>query len=108
MRRHEVNTIHTYLSYAMGSGDFYGLGLIFKELGENSSISAQDIFEIGYNSMSGYTFVALENGIEIVSQGKEVEFLIRNFDDGEEYFFATYKWAEEKLAEFNKINFKYF
>ena len=108
MKRHEINTIHTHLSYTMGSNDFYGLGLMFQEVGENTSISSEDIFEIGYNPSSGFTFIVLENGIEIVSQGKNIEFLIRNFEDGNEYFFDTYKEAEDRLQEFNEINFKYF
>ncbi len=60
-----------------------------------------DIMEggIGFNPNSGYVYIALENGISICSMlGREAEFLVTNFEDGEESFFDKYEDAE-KFAE---------
>jgi len=56
--------------------------------------SAEDIMEIGFNSNSGYTYIALENGVSICSMlGRDVEYLITNFNTGEESFFDDYSKA---------------
>lgn len=50
---------------------------------------------IGFNPNSGYTYIALENGITICSMmGRSVEYLVTNMNNGEEYFFDTYEEAE--------------
>jgi hypothetical protein len=62
----------------------------------------EEIMEVGFNSNSGYVYIALENGISICSfMGREVEYLVTNFDDGEEFFFESYKEAMEKQEQFN-------
>ena len=54
---------------------------------------------IGFNSNSGYVYIALENGISICSMlGATVDFLVTNSEDGEESFFDTY----EEAIEFSK------
>ena len=71
-----------------------GLSQVFKAY---SSIN-ENIMEggIGFNPNSGYVYIALENGISICSMlGREVEFLVTNFDNGEETFFDNYEEAEE-------------
>ena len=58
----------------------------------------EDIMEsgIGFNKYSGYVYIALENGISICSAfGKDVEYLVTDFNDGQEYFFDTYEEAEQ-------------
>lgn len=51
----------------------------------------EQIMEIGFNSNSGYVYIALENGISICSLlGNSVEYLVTDFDNGEEYFFQHY------------------
>lgn len=51
----------------------------------------EDIMEIGFNDKSGYVYIALENGITIVSKfGQEVEYLTVNYDTGEEQFWSEY------------------
>lgn len=70
-----------------------GLALCFSAYAEHSA--GEDILEIGFNSNSGYVYIALENGISICSMlGREVEFLVTDFNDGHEYFFPTYHEAE--------------
>jgi hypothetical protein len=49
---------------------------------------------VGFNPNSGYVYIALENGVTICSMlGREVEYLVTNFDTGNEYFFDTYEEA---------------
>ena len=49
---------------------------------------------IGFNPNSGYTYIALENGISICSMlGREVEYLVTDFYNGEERFFDNYEEA---------------
>ena len=48
----------------------------------------EEIMEENFNLRSGYVYIALENGIQIVSKlGKEAQFLIYDFETGEEMFF---------------------
>ena len=57
-----------------------------------------DIMEggIGFNPNSGYVYIGLENGISICSMlGRETEFLVTNFENGEETFFNDYGMALE-------------
>ena len=52
----------------------------------------------GFNKMSGYVYIALENGISICSCfGREVEYLVTDYETGEEYFYETYEEALNKL-----------
>ncbi len=69
-----------------------GLGLCFSAYAEHCAGLS---FECGFNPNSGYVYIALENGVSICSMlGREVEYLVTNFDNGEEYFFPTYRDAE--------------
>ena len=53
---------------------------------------------IGFNNNSCYTYIALENGISICSkEGKDVEYIVFDFETGEEYFLETNIQAENKL-----------
>jgi len=57
---------------------------------------------IGFNSNSGYTYIALENGICICSMlGADVEYLITNIETGEETFFDNHEEAEDLLSTLN-------
>jgi hypothetical protein len=58
---------------------------------------------VGFNPNSGYVYIALENGVTICSMlGNEVEYLVTNFDTGNEYFFDTYE--EASTFEVDSIN----
>lgn len=61
------------------------------------------IMEIGFNPNSGYTYIALEHFcISICSMmGRDVEYLVTDFDNGEEYFFDSYEDAVEKQLTIN-------
>lgn len=59
---------------------------------------------VGLNQNSGYIYIALENGITICSMlGRRVEYLVTDFEDGEEYFFDEYDEAQN-FDPSNKIN----
>jgi len=52
----------------------------------------EDIMECGFNQMSGYVYIALENGIQIASCfGQDVDYIKYDFETSEEYFFDTYE-----------------
>lgn len=63
-----------------------------------------DISQIGFNDNSGYVYIALEeNGISICSfMGQNVEYLVTDFETGEESFFQDYQEAV-KHSEFINI-----
>ncbi|MGL4791352.1 MAG: hypothetical protein ACRCW1_08090 [Anaerotignaceae bacterium] len=70
-----------------------GLALCFSAYAEHSA--GEDILEIGFNSNSGYVYIALENGISICSMlGRSVEYLVSDWNTGEEHFFDSYHEAE--------------
>jgi hypothetical protein len=55
----------------------------------------ESILEIGFNENSGYTYIALENGVTICSMmGGNVEFLVTDFETGEEMFFNRFQYEE--------------
>jgi len=61
----------------------------------------EDIMQIGFNPNSGYTYIALENGVSICSSmGDDAHYNVTNPEDGEEFFFESYKEAEYKLSTF--------
>lgn len=72
-----------------------GLSNVFKAYAEECS--REDIMEIGFNANSGYVYIALENGITIASSmGQRVEYIVTDFESGEESFFDNYTLALNK------------
>ena len=62
-------------------------------------VGTEEIMEMGFNPNSGYTYIALENGISICSSmGGDVEYLITNMETGEETFLDSYQDAESCMA----------
>jgi hypothetical protein len=54
----------------------------------------EDIMECGFNKMSGYVYIALENGVQIASCfGQSVDYIVYQFESDEEEFFDTYAEA---------------
>lgn len=78
-----------------------GLSKCFEAYAKNCA--NYEIFEIGFNDVSGYTYIALEDEpIIICSQlGRDVEYLVTNFEYGNEMFFDTY---DEAITELKKLN----
>jgi len=53
---------------------------------------------IDMNNNSGYVYIALENGVQIVSCfAQDVEYVVSDFENGEEEFFDSYNEAYNKL-----------
>lgn len=78
-----------------------GLAKVWKAYANNCS--REDIFEVGFNQYSGYVYIALEYGITLASAfGQDVEFLVTDNENGEEFFLDTYEEAEDKLEELNE------
>lgn len=70
----------------------------------NEAIMHDEIMHdgIGFNPNSGYVYMALESGITIASMlGRAVDYLLTDFETGEEFFFDTYKDAENHLKTLN-------
>jgi hypothetical protein len=73
-----------------------GLSKCFAAYADNCA--GEDINTIGFNPNSGYTYIALENGLQICSMlGREVEYLITDSNTGEETFFDSYEEAIEVI-----------
>lgn len=55
-----------------------------------------DIMSVGFNPNSGYVYIALMDGVQICSMlGRGVEFVVTDFETGEEFFFDTYEEATQ-------------
>jgi len=66
-----------------------GLSKCFQAYADNCA--GEDILEVGFNPNSGYTYIALENGVSICSMlGGDVEYLVTEFKNGREHFFKYY------------------
>jgi hypothetical protein len=58
----------------------------------------EDIMECGFNKMTGYVYIALENGVQIASCfGQDVEYITYDFENGEESFFDSYEEAYSNI-----------
>jgi len=82
----------------MGSMDIESMHIVikaFRDLNSNEYIMDGGT---GFNTNSGYVYIALENGITLASCfGQSVDYIVSDFETGEEYFYDTYKEADDKL-----------
>ena len=91
--------IHNYEN--MGSLDKKSLELVWKAY--NDTRLNEEIFEIGFNLSSGNVYIALENGVSIASCfGQPVDYIVTDYNNGEEFFFDTYDEAYKKLKKLNE------
>lgn len=92
----QINGLNESIAYCEAKGLSLCFGAYAEECGR------EDILEIGFNSNSGYVYIALENGVTICSMlGRAVEYLVTDFEDGEEHFFDSYHEAETFLQSVN-------
>ena len=85
------------LKDSIASCEAQGLSKCFQAYADNCP--GEYIMEIGFNPNSGYTYIALDNGITICSMlGREVEYLIVSFMDGEETFYNQYEEALNEIT----------
>lgn len=90
----EIMKLQELLEKGIAYTEAKGLAKCFDAYAENANY--EQIFESGFNANSGYVYIALENGITICSMlGREVEYLVTDFNDGEEYFYDEYSEALE-------------
>jgi hypothetical protein len=91
----ELNNINNTIAYCEAKGMSKVLMAYANEC------PSEEIMEMGFNPNSGYVYIALENGISICScLGSDVEYLVTDFEDGEEYFLDTY---EEAITKYESI-----
>jgi hypothetical protein len=89
----QIHNLDNELKYC----EAQGLANCFQSYAENCC-NGDSIMEVGFNPNSGYVYIALENGISICSMlGRDVEYLVTSFEDGEEFFFDTYDEAVAKM-----------
>jgi len=83
----------------MGSSDIQSMHLVIDAWKELQYTDKDIMYDgTGFNTMSGYVYIALENGISICSCfGQEVEYLVTDYDTGEEYFYDNFEEAQIKL-----------
>lgn len=85
-----INGIEGSIAYSEAKG----FSKIF--MAYSNECYGEDIMEIGFNPNSGYVYIALEDGISICSNlGRAVEFLVTDFNNGEETFYETYEEAQK-------------
>ena len=64
--------------------------------------AGEEIMEEGFNINSGYVYIALENGVTIASAfGQPVDFIVYDFEEGEENIFGSYDELQEFLEGAN-------
>tara|TARA_A100001201_G_scaffold138562_1_gene129591 strand:- start:316 stop:633 length:318 start_codon:yes stop_codon:yes gene_type:complete len=96
------NQMEIYNYDKMGSLDKKSLELVWKAYNDNTN-GNEDIFEIGFNTNSGYVYIALESGVQIASCfGQAVDFIVTDSEDGTEYFYDSYCQADLKLIRLNE------
>ena len=92
-----INGISESIAYCEAKG----LSKVF--MAYANECTRMEIMEVGFNPNSGYVYIALEDGISICSNlGNDVEFLVTDFNNGEETFYDTYEEAQkhdESMAE---------
>lgn len=77
-----------------------GLSNCFDSYAEHCA--GEYINSIRFNPNSGYVYIALENGIQICSMlGSGVEYLVCDWNTGEEHFFDEYHEAETFIESVN-------
>jgi hypothetical protein len=80
----------------LGSSDYESYLLVHEAYRDYAF--GEDIMETGFNTSSGYVYIALENGIQIASCfGQEVDYIVYDYETGDEHFFDTYYEANKYL-----------
>jgi hypothetical protein len=90
MKHLTVNNLFDSISFC----EAQGLAKVFQAYADHCA--GEEIFYegVGFNSHSGYVYIALENGITIAScMGQDVDYIMTNFDTGHEQFFDSYEEA---------------
>ena len=82
---------------SFGYSDAKSKSIIWAAYAEH--FAGEEISEEGFNTNSGYVYLALENGVTIASAfGQAVDFYVYDFDNGDEFGFES---IEELNAHLN-------
>jgi|GEM_PF-1435159 len=88
--------LHGFQNNRIAYLEALGLSKCFEAYAKYSG--TEEIMQIGFNHLSGYVYIALENGISIgSSMGQEVDYITSDFKTGEEHFLNSYDEAVESL-----------
>lgn len=80
------------LTESIAALEAQGLSKVFDSYSD--FCSGEEIMQIGFNSFTGYIFIALDNGIQIGScLGQDVVYIVTDTMNGDEEFFDTYQEA---------------
>jgi hypothetical protein len=80
----------------LGTLDLLSLSKVIDVYRKNAH--REEIEDIGFNENSGYVYIYLENGISICSCfGRNVEYLVTDFETGDETFFDDYDEAIDNI-----------
>ena len=83
---------------SLGSADLASFIKVLEAYNDQYETRKQDIECFGINNSSGYVYLMIENCITIASCfGRDVEYIVNNFNNGKECFFDTYDEAENYL-----------
>ena len=90
--------IYGLTTNSIPSADAFSLSKCFEAYSEHCA--NESILGIGFNSNSGYMYIALENGVTIGSRfGRCVDFIVCDPDTGEEEVLYSYDSALDYLNE---------
>ena len=95
-------TIHNFNGDSIPYCEAQGLAKVFQAYADHAT--NESILEggIGFNENSGIVYIALENGVSICSAfGQDVEYLVTDFENGDEEFFELYEDALSLIEHYN-------
>ena len=93
-----MNTTHTRNSF--GYSDAKSKSVVWEAYA--NYFAGEEIMEEGFNLNSGYVYLALETGVTIASSfGQEVEYIVYDFEEGEELFFYSIYELNKYLSQVN-------
>lgn len=99
MARREEIIINGLSTDGVAYAEAQGLAICWETYA--NECAGEYIMEVGFNSNSGYVYIALENGVSICSMlGRGVEFLILDIMNGEEEFFDDYNEALDSASRY--------
>jgi hypothetical protein len=94
----ETNFMNTNIINTMWFLDIDSLAKVLKWYRRNTS--NWSVEDIGFNTTSWYVYICLDNWVTICSCfGNDVEFLVTDFENWDEYFFDDYEEARQKQDE---------
>jgi len=99
MARTEKIEIYGVSDQGIAVMEALGLSNVFLAYCDHAA--GEPIQEIGFNPNSGYVYIALENNVTIASSfGQEVEYIVSDFETGDEAFFDDYEIALEQAEAY--------